>query len=301
MRPTRLPSMEQLRALDAALRAGSFGRGGAALGLTHGAISRHIAALEGMLGAELFTRGPRGAEPTALALRYHAEVAPLLAAIEEATRRAASPRRRRAQDAAGEVRVGLVPSFAARWLLPRLPAFTRAHPAIRVDLVATTELQDPGRSGLDFLIRYGVPPWPGLEAERLLPETLRPVCAPGFPLRGTPSVRAIATRLPLLFDTNADTWEAWLAAAGWTGPRPANGTVFSDYTLTLEAAAAGIGLALARGDLADRELLSGRLVYAHPLVAPGPRAFHLAKPAGPLRRPAQAFWDWLRAQAATSA
>ncbi|MBR0682173.1 LysR family transcriptional regulator [Roseomonas eburnea] len=301
MRPTRLPSMEQLRALDAALRAGSFGRGGAALGLTHGAISRHIAALEEMLGAPLFQRGPRGAEPTALGTRYHAEIAPLLARIEEATRRAAARGRRRAQDDAGEVRVGVVPTFAARWLLPRLPAFTKAHPGIRVDVVATTELQDPQRNGLDFLVRHGLPPWPGLEAELLMAETLRPVRSPQFRLRGTPSLKAIAERLPLIFDVNRDHWAGWLAAAGWRGEAPSKGLVFSDFTLTLEAAAAGLGLALTRGDLAEREIASGRLVYAHPFVAPGPRAFHLAKTVGPLRRPAQVLWDWMRAQAAAPA
>ncbi len=296
MRPSRLPSMEQLRALDAALRAGSFGQAGEALGLTHGAISRHVAALEAMLGAPLFRRGPKGAEPTALARRYHAEVAPLLAGIEEATRRAAT-RRRRAQDAGGEVRIGVVPTFAARWLLPRLPDFNAAHPAIRVEVVATTELQDPRRHGLDFLVRHGIPPWPGLEAELLLPETLRPVRSPSFPLRGTPSIRAIAERLPLIFDVNGEDWAAWLAAAGWRGPPPARGTVFSDFGLTMEAAAAGLGLALARRDLADREIASGRLVHAHPFAAPGRRAHHLARPAGPLRRPAQVLWDWMRARA----
>jgi LysR family glycine cleavage system transcriptional activator len=289
--------MEQLRALDAALRAGSFGQAGAALGLTHGAVSRHVAALEAMLGAPLFRRSPRGTEPTALARRYHAEVAPLVAAIEEATRRAAT-RGRRAQDAKAEVRIGVVPTFAARWLLPRLPEFQAAHPATRVDVVATTELQDPQRQGLDFLVRHGIPPWPGLEATRLRSETLRPVRAPTFRLRGTPSVRAIAQRLPLIFDVDGDDWAAWLAAAGWRGAPPANGLVFSDFALTLEAAAAGLGLALTRGDLADREIAEGRLVYAHPFVAEGPRAHHLAKPPGPLRRPAQQLWDWMRARAA---
>lgn len=297
MRPTRLPSIEQLRALDAALHAGSFGRGGAALGLTHGAVSRHIAALEDMLGAALFVRGPRGAEPTTLARRYHAEVGPLLTALEEATHRAAAPRRRRAQDAGAEVRIGVVPTFAARWLLPRMPAFAAAHPDIRVEVAATPALQDPRRDGLDFLVRHGVPPWPGLEAELLMRQRLRPVCAPDFPLRGTPSIRTIAERLPLIDDVSRDHWVAWLSAAGWRGPPPTGGTVFSDFGLTLEAAAAGLGLALARGDLAEREIASGRLVYAHPFAAPGPCAFHLAKPAGPLRRPAQVFWEWMRGQA----
>ena len=301
MRPTRLPSMEQLRALDAALRAGSFGRGGAALGLTHGAVSRHIAALETMLGAPLFRRGPRGAEPTVLAKRYHAEVAPLLVGIEDATHRAASRGRRRAQDSASEVRVGVVPTFAARWLLPRLPVFAKLHPAIRVEVAATIELQDAQRNGLDFLVRHGVPPWPGLEAELLMAETLRPVRSPQFRLRGTPSLKAIAERLPLIFDVNRDHWASWLAAAGWRGEPPAKGLVFSDFGLTLEAAAAGLGLALTRGELAEREIASGRLVYAHPFAAPGPRAFYLAKPIGPLRRPAQVFWDWMRAEVAGTA
>jgi LysR family glycine cleavage system transcriptional activator len=196
------------------------------------------------------------------------------------------------------VRIGVVPTFAARWLLPRLPEFQAAHPATRVDVVATTELQDPQRQGLDFLVRHGIPPWPGLEATRLRSESLRPVRAPTFRLRGTPSVRAVAQRLPLIFDVDGDHWAAWLAAAGWRGAPPANGLVFSDFALTLEAAAAGLGLALARGDLADREIAEGRLVYAHPFVAEGPRAHHLAKPPGPLRRPAQQLWDWMRARAA---
>ena len=300
MRPSRLPSMEQLRAFDAALRAGSFGQAGAMLGLTHGAVSRHIAALEAMLGAPLFRRSPRGTEPTVLARRYHAEVAPLVAGIEDATRRAAT-RRRRAHDATAEVRIGVVPTFAARWLLPRLPDFHAAHPTTRVDVVATTELQDPQRHGLDFLVRHGSPPWPGLEATLLRAETLRPVRSPAFRLRGTPSIRAIAERLPLIFDVHRDHWAAWLEAAGWRGPPPSNGPIFSDFNLTLEAAAAGMGLALTRGDLADREIAEGRLVYAHPFAAPGPRAHHLAKPAGPLRRPAQLLWDWMRARAAAEA
>lgn len=280
----RIPSTETLRAFDAAVRLGSFSRAADAVHLTHGAVSRRIAALEADLGVALFDRLPRGVRPTAAGTKLHHLVADTLHRLGTGLAEL--------EAGARPVRLSVLPSFAGRWLLQHLGAFRATEPGIDVQLTAEHELAEVGRGRIDLAIRYGVGPWRGIRSEILFDEHLFPVAAPGRTLAGAADL-AGAT---LLHDSDRADWTAWLAACDW--PMPARHQTFNDYNLVLEAAAMGHGIALGRSRLVEADLAAGRLVRAHPLSVPNPRAYHLILPDRPLDPPADRLAAWLRDLAA---
>jgi len=309
--------MEQLRAFDAALRAGSFGQAGAMLGLTHGAVSRHIAALEAMLGAPLFRRSPRGTEPTALARRYHAEVAPLVAGIEDATRRAAT-RRRRAHDATAEVRIGVVPTFAARWLLPRWSRFFDRHPEIDVQIATSlTDVDFRRDDGTDIAIRLGMEgdlaaPPEGTVCDKLLDIEIVAVSAPGL-FDGCRTevqrVERLARQVLIHSRPLPDEWRQWLdafarspvspaVARALKAVDPARGPEFETLNLSFQAAAEGIGVAVGMRTLAAAEIADGRLVSPFAFRRRSNRCFQVvARRGGTNGRAVDLYRRWLTEEA----
>ena len=285
--PQRIPSTETLRAFEAAVRLGSFSRAAEAVHLTHGAVSRRIAALEADLGVTLFDRLPRGVRATEAGLKLHALVTDALDRLRHGLAALTVGAR--------PVRLSVLPSFASRWLLPRLGLFRAAEPGVELQMTAEYGLAEVGRGQIDLAIRYGVGPWRGIRSELLFEESLFPVGAPGQMLTGA----ADLARATLLHDSDHADWSAWLAAAGW--PVPARHEVFNDYNLVLEAAASGLGLALGRSRLVEQELATGRLVRLHPLSVPNPRAYHLIMPELPLGDATERLVAWLREMAARDA
>lgn len=254
MRPP-LPSLNALRAFEAAARLGSFTAAGRELHVTPSAISHQVRALEEELGVALFERRHRG-----LALT------PAGATAFDASRQALDQlarglRRVRAARRGPGLTVSVLPSFAASWLVPRLPRFQAEHPGIDLRLHATQALADLRGGEADVAIRYGRGRYPGLLSERLLSDEAFPVCTPELAARlGTPSDLG---RIVLLHDEVGPAhggWREWLDRAGARGVDAGRGVRFGDARLLHQAAAAGQGVALARSTLVADDLAAGRLV-----------------------------------------
>jgi LysR family glycine cleavage system transcriptional activator len=286
----RLPPMQALRAFDAAARAGSLTGAAAALHLTHGAISHQIKSLEADLGVRLVERAGRGIRLTDEGQRFAARVqtafAELSAAVREMTEHA-NPRR---------LRVSVLPSFGARWLLPRMGGFIAAHPDIDLDVRANVALADFDRDDVDVAIRYGFGDWAGIVAEFLFGEVMFPVCSPRYASGKLPTRPADLARHALLRG-ETEPWKPWFDMAGLDWPEPARGPTFNDSSHLLQAAAEGQGIGLARSALAASDLASGALVRLFDVALTAPRRYYLVYP--PRLRNARkvtAFLQWLRAQ-----
>jgi LysR family glycine cleavage system transcriptional activator len=259
MRP--LPPLTALRAFEAAARHGNFAKAAAELGVTAGAISQHIKGLEARLGVVLFRRLARGVKLTEAGGAYLPGIAEGFDRLARATLRIHD------SGLAGRLTITVLPSFAAGWLVRRLPAFRARHPDI--DLLVRSERQtvDLHREDADLAIRYGLGDFPNLEATHLMREEIFPVCAPSL-LNADPPLRAPSdlARHDLLHDAGAlgnepwIRWQPWLDQLGFSdaGKRPS--LSFTDSVQLYQAALLGQGVALGRSVLIGDELAAGRLV-----------------------------------------
>ncbi|CAH2604343.1 Transcriptional regulator GcvA [Rhodovastum atsumiense] len=287
------PSLLAVRAFEAAARLGSFTRAAAELGLTQSAISRHVRTLEGHFTTPLFARHGRHIALTEAGRAYFGAVADGLARIRDANAALAARGRRQER-----VTLSLLPSLAALWLAPVLPEFTARHPGIDLRIHASRAIADLRRDGIDLAIRYGRGSWPGVAAALFAEETLTPVCAPALAERHGlfRSAEALAS-VPLLGDDIPDGWESWLRAAG-LGALPVRlGPRFDESTSLYQAAVAGMGVALGRSLLVERDLAAGRLVAPVPVRVRASYAYWLVQPEGvTANRATQAMMAWLRSR-----
>lgn len=262
------------------------------LHITHSAVSQQIRNLEEQLGFALFDRRGRRVVLNAAGQALLRSVEPALAQLDDGVQAAAAA----ASGAAQRLRVTMLPSFANRWLLPRMARWREHHPELAMEIDATPQVVDLQREGFHAAIRQGVGPWPGLMAERLFEKPI-PFVVVGSPaaaqrLRGA-SPEALA-REPLLGDSNV--WEAWFAAAGHrTAVIPV--ASFNDAGLMLAATEQNLGLSVSRELLAADALIAGRLVQLSPLTIlfEAPSVYHLVYPPG-LKDwpPVDALRRWLR-------
>ena len=263
----RLPPMQALRAFEAAARERSLTRAAETLHLTHGAISHQIKSLEEDLGVRLVERAGRGIRLTdegeRFALRVRAAFGALAAGVQELSERA-NPR---------TVRVSSTPSFTARWLLPRIGRFVKAHPNLDLDIHASNTNVDFHRDNVDFAIRYGFGHWPGVTAEYLIDDWFFPVCSPRIP-GGVPATPAELSRHTLLRSED-EYWRPWFQAVGLDWAEPDRGTTFSDSSHLLQAAVDGQGVALARRSLIGNDLRNGLLVKPFDAAVPSSRRYYL--------------------------
>jgi len=263
----RLPPFFALRALEAAARHRSYSRAGQELSVTHGAISQQIRRLEAELGARLFER--KGAEmiPTADALKLAVEVGRSLDNLKSAVAAFAAAAERDA------LVVSIDGQFAARWLPPRLPRLLADPAGAHLDLRVDDGLANFVTDGADMGVRYGAGDWPGLETSRLFLETLVPVCSPGFLAAHPIAAPADLLSVPLLHHGHRP-WSLWFPAFGLATPAH-QGMVFDDSVMLIDAAAQGLGVALARDTLVQGDLASGRLVRPLPGAVPSELGFWL--------------------------
>jgi LysR family glycine cleavage system transcriptional activator len=293
----QLPPLNALRAFEAAARHLSFTRAAAELHVTQAAISHQVKLLEEHLGVKLFQRLTR----RLLLTDDGKALAPVLGdALDEIARAAEAIRLR---GSSLSLNLTLTATFSAMWLMPRLGRFWQRHPEIELKLqhsVRSASLADFRAGLVDLAIRWGVGPWPGLEAERLIWADLHPVCSPAL-ADGSPPLN-----LPedlrqhfLLYEVGYDGWGQWLAAAGLSKMIPRGGMVIDDTAVMLSAAAEGRGVALVPRPLVEEELASGRLVLPFGEI-PGPRAaYHLVYLTGSRDNQAvAAFCDFAQAEAA---
>lgn len=246
----RLPSIDGLRAFEAVARLGSFERAAEALHITASAVSKRVATVEALLGTPLLARGGKALALTATGKEYLAQVSGALALL------AAMPLHRRAAQRGARLRVTATPTFARQILVPQLERFTAAHPEIELEVLLSIPYLGAGESDADIEVLHGSVPAGGTP---LMQDIVLPVAAPALLARLPPlRVPVDLTRAPLL-RTPLEPWAPWFAAARLDWPEPSQGPKLVDLGLTLEAAVAGQGVALARPSLARSWLASGAL------------------------------------------
>ena len=253
---SRLPPFFALRALEAAARHRSYTRAGEELAVTHGAVSQQIRRLEAELGARLFERRANSMLPTPDALRLAREVRRSLDLLHRAVGEFIG---------AGEhdpLVISAEPQFASRWLAARLPRLLATGAGANLEVRVEERCADLATDGVDAGLRYGAGGWCGLETERLVPEVLFPICSPKLAAGRRWRTPGDLAGAPLLHLSHRP-WSLWFEAHGLATPRQA-GLTFDDSQIAYEAAAQGLGVALARRGLVDADLASGRLTPAMP-------------------------------------
>jgi LysR family glycine cleavage system transcriptional activator len=261
--PRRLPPLNALPSFEAAARHLSFSKAADELHVTHGAVSRAVRHLEDQLGAKLFVRATRSVRLTAIGASYAAEVRDVLDHLAAATIAATG------QQSSGMLNVSTLDSFAAKWLVPRLFRFRRAHADVEVRLVTSERLADFVSDGIDIAVRYGRGQYPGLKAELLMEEGVFPVCSPKL-LEGPHPLRAPADlkHHTLIHDDFHIDWSMWLRTAGVEGVDPHRGPRLHSSDHAVQAAVQGEGVVLGRSGLVGDDLAAGRLVRPFTLSLP---------------------------------
>jgi LysR family glycine cleavage system transcriptional activator len=289
----RLPSLNALKAFEAAARHGSFTKAADELAVTQGAVSHQVKALEAELGLRLFIRERQRLAITEAGRSY-------LEVVRDAFDRLAVGTNRLLQlQRSGVLTVTTSPNFAAKWLVHRLGRFVEAHPEIDLRVSASRQHIDFAHEDVDLAIRHGDGRWPGLHVTRLCAEELFPVCAPKF-LRGRGALRAPADlkRCTLIHVRDRSDWSKWLEAAD-VAPIGDHGPIYSEASMAIDAAVDGDGVALARTALAAWDLASGRLARPFALALKAPYAYWIACPKSTADLPKIAtFRDWILAEAA---
>ena len=292
----RLPSLNGLRAFEAAARHLSFTVAASELNVTQTAVSHQIRRLEEELGIRLFVRQNR-----ALALTPEAkDYLPGIRAAFNDLRLATDRLLRRDDD--NVLTVSTLASLAAKWLLPRLATFQESHPGIDVRITTSPGLVDFRNGDVDAAIRYGRGHWPGTRAEWLTADELFPVCSPAL-LEGDKPLRCPEdlAHHTLLHSSGGydDDWRLWLTAAGL----PSNiskqpGLTFDLILLTLQAAIDGSGVAMGRTSYVEADIAKGRLVVPFKVALPADAGFYLVSPEAKADPPKLgAFRQWLKASA----
>ncbi|MEY9750424.1 LysR family glycine cleavage system transcriptional activator [Bradyrhizobium japonicum] len=288
----RLPSLNGLRAFEAAARHLSFTLAASELNVTQTAISHQIRRLEEELGIRLFVRQNRALALTPEARDYLPGVRAAFNDLRLATDRLLR------KDDDKVLTVSTLASLAAKWLLPRLTDFQEQHPGIDVRITTSTSLVDFQRDNVDAAIRYGRGQWPGLRADWLMADELFPVCSPSL-LRGDKPLRQPEDLkgYPLLHTSNAnsDDWRLWLTAAGLPGDIARQpGITFDMIFMTIQAAIDGIGVAMGRTSYVQDDIAKGRLVVPFKIALPADAGFYLVAPEGRREAPKLlAFREWM--------
>jgi DNA-binding transcriptional LysR family regulator len=293
----RLPPLKALPAFELVASRGSIGAAAEDLHLTHSAVSRQIKSIEDYLGVPLFRRLNRRIELTPAGMAFLPAVRKAMQTLEASAARVGAPAVR------GPLIVSCLATFMMRWLIPRIYAFNAAHPHIEVRLSASHAPARFADDGIDLAIRIGKPPWPRrVAAHRMFPDRIGPVLAPALQRRHRLTRPSDLRRTALLHtETRPDAWPDWLRLTGTPGIDAAAGPRFEHTYFLLEAAASGLGVAIASHPLVQEDLAGGRLVAPFGFV-PSTSAYYLLHPqsAASSARIA-AFKAWITAQAHGSA
>jgi LysR family transcriptional regulator, glycine cleavage system transcriptional activator len=295
--PLRLPSLSALRFFEAAARLKSFKGAAAELNVTPSAVSHGIVALEESLGVDLFVREPRGLSLTPEGELYFPYVAEAFSLIAIGMQRLPDRRANRA------IAVSCAPTFAARWLLPRLHKFRAHWPQLAVTVETSPRHVAFPVDGFDFAIRRSPGPTGGAVWERLFGERLVPVCSPACRAALADSAGRVDLHRATLIHVNtaSEDWDYWLDETGMgraEGLATEGGMRIDTIHLAFDAAAMGLGVAMGRRPFVDAELASGALVTAAEASVPSRSSYWLVNGPGVDTRPdLQAFRHWLLQEA----
>ncbi|WP_181707684.1 transcriptional regulator GcvA [Chthonobacter rhizosphaerae] len=290
-----LPSISALTAFESAGRHLSFSRAAAELHLTQGAISRQIRQLEESLGLDLFERVNQRVFLTDDGRRYLKDVQAILADLARATQQVMAD-----AGAGGVLNLAVLPTFATRWLMPRLPGFLADYPGVTVNFAVRLEPFSFADDALDAAVHHGEATWPGAVCERLCGESVYPVASPAFVERHGVAAPADLADAPLLHQSTRPTaWRDWFERMGVEAPAPYRGARFDQFAMSAEAAVAGLGVALVPRFLVEDELRTGRLsvLFDEPLTS-GTAYWFVYPEAKAGSGLVRAFGDWLKREAA---
>ncbi len=258
-----MPPTSSLACFEATVRHGSVTQAAEELNLTQSAVSKRITALEEYLGRMLFVRKNRRLLPTPAAREYAKELSDIINRIEISTTKLISYGRQ-----GGVLTVAVLPTFGSRWLVPRIADFLSNHPTIEINLISKIRPFDFDKETAHVAIHFGQPQWPRARCEYLMDETVAAVCAPTMAGKAAGFLRLedINRHTLIQHTTRPHLWREWLTVAGGSTARALAGPRFEYYSLVIEAAVAGIGIAVLPELLIRNELQRGLLVRAHQSV-----------------------------------
>lgn len=291
-----LPNLSLLLAFDAVMRCRSVTGAAQDLSLTQSTVSRLIQTLEAQLGQVLFIRHRKRLLPTEAAERYFNDVSRALDLIQRSSMSlVANPH-------GGNLDLAVLPTFGTRWLAPRLPGFLSANPGISVNLATRFRPFSFDAEPFDAVIYFGRDDWPGAVHVKLFEERLTACATPEF-LRANPihGPDDLAGLVLLQLETRPTAWQAWFSGQGRPQQIATNGMMMDQFSMMIQAALAGLGVALLPDYLAQIEIAEGRLLPILKPAVPGSGDYWLAWPKTKAeRRPIAAFRDWLMAQTLVS-
>lgn len=288
----RLPPLSTLRVFRAAAHHLSFTAAANDLNVTQAAVSHQIKSLESHFGRTLFERGGRTLALTEYGRRLLPYVDRAFSILQEGVEHV------HAEADPNALTVSVLPSFAARWLVPRLGLFLRAHPEVDFRLAPSRHLTDFRRERVDLAVRYGTGSYRGLVSLHLEDEIIVPVCAPAL-LEGPHPIREPSDlrHHVLLHDEGHGDWRQWLLAAEAQDVDPARGPVYTDSGMAIQSAIAGDGIVLAREKLVKSDLERGLLVRPFDIPQPTRFAYYIVYPDDlPVTPAMEAFIEWVRAE-----
>jgi LysR family glycine cleavage system transcriptional activator len=289
----RLPPLSALRPFEAAARLESFSKAADELHLTHGAVSHQVRALEEHLGTPLFHRHGKRVTLTQAGRAFAERIRGALGEIAQAADQARAGRR------INRLTVSVLPSFASRWLMPRLIRFMDANPEIEINTFATSAMANFAADDVDIAIRFGVGPWPPLACEKILEDEVFPVASPKMNKGRLPKAAKEILGMRVIRE-DRDYWKEWFAAAGVEIDGPLGGQAgpsFNDATYALQAAMRGEGVAMTRRSLVGDDIERGALVQLFPLTVKTKESYYLVFPKELAEmRKVVAFRDWVKAE-----
>lgn len=267
-----LPSLNGLKAFEVAARHLNFRLAAEELGVTQGAVAQQVRGLEAELGMTLFERLPRTLALTGEGRRYIADIRRAFEIIARATVEL--------KPQPVKLTISTTPTFASKWLIPRLPDFTRRHPDLDLHILATDRISSFHTDGVDLAVRYGRPPFgTGLSHQLLFEQEIVAVCSPSLRAElGVPETTAQLAAYPLLHDAH-NFWPEFIERHFGKRDRTAfKGISFSQTAHAIEAAIAGQGVVLANRDFVARDIGDGRLVRLVDSSLRGASDFYLVWP-----------------------
>lgn len=300
----QIPPMQSLLCFSAASRHLSYTYAAQELFMSQSAVSRQIQQLEDFLGLSLFNRTRHGVELTLAGSQYYKSIQPYLEGLERATLDVMSHK-----GLGGTLKIGVVPTFATRWLLPKLHDFNHLHPEITIHLETSTKPFLFHENIFDAAIYAGTPSqiehWPGTQTHFLMPEDVVAVCSPHLIAQHFPDLTATTKgydlnaeqliKLPLLQQTTRPSmWQEWLQSAEIPHPNPYDGQRHELFSMLAVAATHNMGLALIPQMLIEKELQDGSLVIASQHQLQGSRSYYLVHSSQDISPLLPKFVQWLQ-------
>jgi LysR family glycine cleavage system transcriptional activator len=298
--PRQLPPLNSLRAFEVAARHLSFTRAGEELFVTAAAISHQIKTLEESLGIMLFDRKPKSLMLTDAGRAYLPAIQGAFSQLTEATYRLHADGER------ATLKVNIPPTFAVKWLIPRMDSFMKLHPEIDIKVSTSKEMVDFSREDFDLAIRYGRGVYPGLHCELCLPVEVFPVCSPAlmkgkYPLRTSSDLRhhTLLHDASTYKDSSNPDWTTWFRHACVEGIDATRGPSFWPSHIVIDAALDGLGVALAKRIWVERDLAAGYLTRPFDLSLPVEFAYYVIYPESRLNdQHIRQFIDWIQSEIA---